>query len=125
MPPHRRGNGKADRQHQIGWQECRQRRASEDFAAQNGIVGRLQEDGIARRTGHTHGQGFGFEAGDLGKVVIVDLAFVHFQVPVGRNTGYCGDTTPNDSGEQLLISLQRRKRPERLTGTPTSYPIDL
>ncbi|WP_281930236.1 FAD-binding oxidoreductase [Roseibium album] len=28
-------------------------------------------------------------------------------VPVGGNTGYCGGATPDDSGQQLLLSLER------------------
>ncbi|MBT3143222.1 FAD-binding oxidoreductase [Ruegeria litorea] len=45
-------------------------------------------------------------------------------VPVGGNTGYCGGTTPDDSDEQLLISLQRMKKIREVDGDNLSITVD-
>ncbi len=45
-------------------------------------------------------------------------------IPVGGNTGYCGGTTPDDSGLQLLISLQRMNKVREIDANNLSITVD-
>ena len=43
-------------------------------------------------------------------------------VPQGGNTGYCGGATPDDSGQQLLLSLRAKEEPEPKEGAKPAPP---
>ncbi|UWQ91271.1 FAD-binding oxidoreductase [Rhodobacteraceae bacterium M382] len=45
-------------------------------------------------------------------------------VPVGGNTGYCGGATPDESGQQLLISLQRMNKIREVDTDNLSVTVD-
>jgi len=45
-------------------------------------------------------------------------------VPVGGNTGYCGGATPDDGGQQLLISLQRMNKVREVDADNLSITVD-
>ncbi|MTJ04537.1 MAG: FAD-binding oxidoreductase [Sediminimonas qiaohouensis] len=45
-------------------------------------------------------------------------------VPVGGNTGYCGGATPDGSGQQLLISLQRMNKVREIDADNLSITVD-
>lgn len=58
--------------------------------------------------------------------VIVKLCNTHkvALVPVGGNTGYCGGATPDESGQQLLISLQRMNKIREVDADNLSITVD-
>ncbi|NKX40941.1 FAD-binding oxidoreductase [Rhodobacteraceae bacterium R_SAG2] len=45
-------------------------------------------------------------------------------IPVGGNTGYCGGATPDESGQQLLISLQRMNKIREVDADNLSITVD-
>ncbi|MFV1440749.1 FAD-binding oxidoreductase [Phaeobacter sp. JH60H1] len=45
-------------------------------------------------------------------------------VPIGGNTGYCGGATPDESGQQLLISLQRMNKIREVDTDNLSITVD-
>ncbi len=57
---------------------------------------------------------------------IVKLCNLHnvALVPVGGNTGYCGGATPDESGQQLLISLQRMNKIREVDADNLSITVD-
>ncbi|XHE54659.1 FAD-binding oxidoreductase [Phaeobacter sp. BS34] len=57
---------------------------------------------------------------------IVKLCTLHSValVPVGGNTGYCGGATPDESGQQLLISLQRMNKIREVDADNLSMTVD-
>lgn len=57
---------------------------------------------------------------------IVELCSSHQVplVPVGGNTGYCGGATPDASGNQLLISLQRMNKIRELDASNMSITVE-
>ena len=62
-----------------------------------------------------HGRGTGRGAPALGRRSLpgaraVQRARASAVVPHGGNTGYCGGATPDDSGRQLVLSLERLNR---------------
>jgi len=58
--------------------------------------------------------------------VIVNLCNRHgvALVPVGGNTGYCGGATPDEGGQQLLISLQRMNQVREVDADSLSITVD-
>ena len=56
------------------------------------------------------------------------MAWCHAQrvamVPQGGNTGYCGGATPDTSGQQVVISLERMNRVRRLDADAFALTVD-
>jgi len=56
------------------------------------------------------------------------LAFCHTEgiavVPQGGNTGYCGGATPDDSGTQVLLGLERLNRVRAVTPLNNSMTVE-